>query len=104
MIHFDGKADMEFFYSLLPPHPPCGRLGQLRVITQAVQPLGALSNPFHCSVTTTCRWSIWCSDPSNLHDEFFGKHQLKLSRGHRRILAYTGLKFNFYDVLVMAIE
>src|SRR6266851_4999775 len=50
MIILDGKADMEFFYNLLPHIHRAGRLGQLRV------------------------------------------------------LAYTGLKFNFYDVLVMAID
>src|SRR6266478_4150224 len=40
----------------------------------------------------------------NLHDEFFGKHQLNYLADIVRVLAYTGLKFNFYDVLVMAID
>ena len=40
----------------------------------------------------------------NLHDEFFGKHQLNYLADIVRVLVYTGLKFNFYDVLVMAID
>ena len=38
----------------------------------------------------------------NLHDEFFAKHQLNYLADIVRVLVYTGLKFNFYDVLVMA--
>jgi hypothetical protein len=40
----------------------------------------------------------------NLHDEFFAKHQLNYLADIVRVLVYTGLKFNFYDVLVMAID
>src|SRR6266850_1131920 len=40
----------------------------------------------------------------NVHGEFFGKHQLNYLADIVRVLAYTGLKFNFYDVLVMAID
>ena len=34
----------------------------------------------------------------NLHDEFFAKHQLNYLADIVRMLHYTGLKFNFYDV------
>src|SRR5260370_7785083 len=40
----------------------------------------------------------------NLHDEFFSKHQLNYLADIVRVLFYTGLKFNFYDVLVMALD
>src|SRR5712692_7034021 len=40
----------------------------------------------------------------NLHDEFFSKHQLNYLSDIVRVLVYTGCKFNFYDVLVMAID
>ena len=40
----------------------------------------------------------------NLHDEFFAKHQLNYLADIVRVLFYTGLQFNFYDVLVMAID
>ena len=35
---------------------------------------------------------------------FFAKHQLNYLADIVRVLFYTGLKFNFYDVLVMAMD
>ncbi len=49
MIILDGKADMEFFYSLLPHIHRAGRLGQLRVINPSRPNLSVRYNPFHCS-------------------------------------------------------
>ena len=40
----------------------------------------------------------------NLRKEFFAKHQLNYLADIVRVLFYTGLKFNFYDVLVMAMD
>ena len=40
----------------------------------------------------------------NLHDEFFAKHQLNYLADIVRILHYTGVAFNFYDVIVMALD
>ena len=40
----------------------------------------------------------------NLHDEFFAKHQLNYLADIVRMLVYTGQRFNFYDVMVMAID
>jgi type IV secretory pathway TraG/TraD family ATPase VirD4 len=40
----------------------------------------------------------------NLHDEFFSKHQLNYLADIVRVLTYTGLRFNFYDVIVMALD
>jgi type IV secretory pathway TraG/TraD family ATPase VirD4 len=40
----------------------------------------------------------------NLHDEFFAKHQLNYLADIVRVLHYTGLAFNFYDVIVMALD
>lgn len=40
----------------------------------------------------------------NLHDEFFSKHQIVYLGDICQVLVYTGRKFNFYDVLVMAID
>src|SRR3989442_7485521 len=40
----------------------------------------------------------------NLHREFFKEHQLHYLANIVRVLVYTGLKFNFYDVLVMAMD
>src|SRR6202007_1176565 len=38
------------------------------------------------------------------YDEFFAKHQLNYLADIVRVLVHTGQKFNFYDVLVMAID
>src|SRR5438093_4205220 len=40
----------------------------------------------------------------NLHDEFFAKHELNYLADIVRVLTYTGLRFNFYDVIVMALD
>jgi type IV secretory pathway TraG/TraD family ATPase VirD4 len=40
----------------------------------------------------------------NLQDEFFAKHQLNYLADVVRILHYTGLRFNFYDVIVAVLD
>jgi type IV secretory pathway TraG/TraD family ATPase VirD4 len=104
MIILDGKADMEFFYSLLPHIHRAGRLGQLRVLNPSLPNLSVRYNPFHCSDENYMPVVNMVFGSFNLHDEFFGKHQLNYLADIVRVLAYTGLKFNFYDVLVMAID
>src|SRR5713101_2607604 len=104
MIILDGKADMEFFYSLLPHIHRAGRLGQLRVINPSRPNLSVRYNPFDCSDDNYMPVVNMVFGSFNLHDEFFGKHQLNYLADIVRVLAYTGLKFNFYDVLVMAID
>lgn len=104
MIILDGKADMEFFYRLLPHVHRAGRLGQLRVINPSRPNLSVRYNPFHCSDDNYMPVVNMVFGSFNLHDEFFGKHQLNYLADIVRVLAYTGLKFNFYDVLVMAID
>src|SRR5713101_4070487 len=104
MIILDGKADMEFFHSLLPHIHRAGRLGQLRVLNPSRPNLSVRYNPFHCSDENYMPVVNMVFGSFNLHDEFFGKHQLNYLADIVRVLAYTGLKFNFYDVLVMAID
>src|SRR6266436_6303652 len=104
MIILDGKADMEFFYSLLPHIHRAGRLGQLRVINPSRPNLSVRYNPFYCSDEDYMPVVNMVFGSFNLHDEFFGKHQLNYLADIVRVLVYTGLKFNFYDVLVMAID
>ncbi len=104
LLILDGKADMEFFYSLLPHIHRAGRLGQLRVINPSRPNLSVRYNPFHCSDDNYMPVVNMVFGSFNLHDEFFGKHQLNYLADIVRVLAYTGLKFNFYDVLVMAID
>src|SRR5712692_8982861 len=101
---FDGKVDLEFFYDLLPHIHRAGRLHQLRVLNPARPDISVLYNPFHCSDEDYMSVVNMVFGSLNLHDEFFGKHQLNYLADIVRVLVYTGLKFNFYDVLVMAID
>jgi Type IV secretory system Conjugative DNA transfer len=104
MIIFDGKADMEFFYDLLPHVHRAGRLHQLRVLNPARPDISVRYNPFHCTDDDYMPIVHMIFGSFNLHDEFFSKHQLNYLSNIVRVLVYTGRKFNFYDVLVMAID
>ena len=104
MVIFDGKGDLQFFYDLLPHIHRAGRLHQLRVLNPARPDISVLYNPFHSSVDDYMPVVNMVFGSFNLHDEFFGKHQLNYLADIVRVLVYTGLKFNFYDVLVMAID
>lgn len=104
MIIFDGKADLDFFESLLPHIHRAGRLHQLRILNPSRPDLSVRYNPFHCSDENYMPVVNMVFGSFNLHDEFFAKHQLNYLADIVRVLSYTGLKFNFYDVLVMAID
>ena len=104
MVIFDGKGDMEFFYSLLPHLHRAGRLNQLRVLNPGRPDVSVRYNPFCCRDEDYMPVVNMVFGSFNLHDEFFGKHQLNYLADIVRVLVYTGLKFNFYDVLVMAID
>ncbi len=104
MIILDGKADLEFFESLLPHIHRAGRLHQLRILNPSRPDLSVRYNPFHCTDENYMPVVNMVFGSFNLHNEFFAKHQLNYLADIVRVLAYTGLKFNFYDVLVMAID
>jgi hypothetical protein len=104
LVIFDGKGDLEFFYDLLPHIHRAGRLHQLRVLNPARPDISVLYNPFHCTDDDYMPVVNMVFGSFNLHDEFFAKHQLNYLADIVRVLVYTGLKFNFYDVLVMAID
>jgi hypothetical protein len=104
MVIFDGKGDMEFFYSLLPHIHRAGRIRDLRVLNPGRPDISVRYNPFHCSGEDYMPVVNMVFGSFNLHDEFFAKHQLNYLADIVRVLVYTDLKFNFYDVLVMAID
>lgn len=104
MVIFDGKGDLEFFHDLLPHVHRAGRLHQLRVLNPARPDISVRYNPFHCTDDDYMPVVNMVFGSFNLHDEFFGKHQLNYLSDIVRVLVYTGRKFNFYDVLVMAID
>ena len=104
MVIFDGKGDLEFFYDLLPHVHRAGRLHQLRVLNPARPDISVRYNPFYCSDEDYMSVVNMVFGSFNLHDEFFAKHQLNYLADIVRVLVHTGQKFNFYDVLVMAID
>ena len=104
MVIFDGKGDLEFFYDLLPHVHRAGRLHQLRILNPAQPDISVRYNPFHCTDDNYMPVVNMVFGSFNLHDEFFAKHQLNYLADIVRVLVHTGQKFNFYDVLVMAID
>jgi hypothetical protein len=104
MIIFDGKGDLEFFQDLLPHVHRAGRLHQLRLLNPARPDVSVRYNPFQCSDDEYMPVVAMIFGSFNLRKEFFAKHQLNYLADIVRVLFYTGLKFNFYDVLVMAMD
>ena len=104
MVIFDGKGDLEFFHSLLPHIHRAGRLKDLRLLNPARPDISVLYNPFHCDDDNYMAQVNMVFGSFNLHDEFFAKHQLNYLADIVRVLTYTGLRFNFYDVIVMALD
>lgn len=104
MVIFDGKGDLDFFYELLPHINRAGRLGDLRLINPARPDTSCLYNPFHTTDENYMAQVNMVFGSFNLHDEFFAKHQLNYLADIVRILHYTGMAFNFYDVIVMALD
>src|SRR5438128_2467855 len=104
MVIFDGKGDLEFFYSLLPHIHRVGRLQDLRLLNPARPDISVLYNPFHSDDDNYMAQVNMVFGSFNLHDEFFAKHQLNYLADIVRVLTYTGLRYNFYDVIVMALD
>src|SRR5882672_6923456 len=104
MVIFDGKGDLDFFYSLSPHIHRAGRLQDLRLLNPARPDISVLYNPFHTTDDNYMAQVNMVFGSFNLHDEFFSKHQLNYLADIVRVLTYTGLRFNFYDVIVMALD
>jgi hypothetical protein len=104
MVIFDGKGDLDFFHSLLPHIHRAGRLQDLRLLNPARPEISVLYNPFHTTDDNYMAQVNMVFGSFNLHDEFFSKHQLNYLADIVRVLTYTGLRFNFYDVIVMALD
>ena len=104
MVIFDGKGDLEFFEDLLPHVHRAGRLHQLRLLNPARPDLSVRYNPFQCADDEYMPVVAMIFGSFNLRKEFFAKHQLNYLADIVRVLFYTGMKFNFYDVLVVAMD
>jgi type IV secretory pathway TraG/TraD family ATPase VirD4 len=79
-------------------------LQDLRLLNPARPDISVLYNPFHTTDDNYMAQVNMVFGSFNLHDEFFSKHQLNYLADIVRVLTYTGLRFNFYDVIVMALD
>lgn len=104
MLILDGKGDTELLDSLLPHIHRAGRLADLQVISPSRPEISVRYNPLHCTDEDYMPVVNMVFGSFNLHREFFKEHQLHYLANIARVLVYTGLKFNFYDVLVMAMD
>lgn len=104
MIILDGKGDQEFFHDLLPHIHRAGRLHQLRLLNPARPEHSVRYNPFFTDDDNYMAQVNMIFGSFNLHDEFFSKHQLNYLADIVRVLFYTGCRFNFYDVIVTALD
>ena len=104
MVIFDGKGDQEFFHELLPHIHRAGRLHQLRLLNPARPDLSVRYNPFFTDDDNYMAQVNMIFGSFNLHDEFFAKHQLNYLADIVRVLFYTGCRFKFYDVIVIALD
>lgn len=104
MVIFDGKGDLEFFHSLLPYIHRAGRLGDLRLMNPSRPDFSVQYNPFASEDDNYMAQVSMVFGSFDLHDEFFAKHQLNYLADIVRILHYTGRAFNFYDVMVVALD
>ncbi len=104
MVILDGKGDIEFFADILPHIHRAGRLHQLRILNPSRPEFSVRYNPFHSDDDNYMAQVNMVFGSFNLHDEFFAKHQLNYLADIVRVLVYTGCQFNFYDVIVMALD
>jgi hypothetical protein len=104
MVIFDGKGDLEFFEQLLPHIHRAGRLHQLRLLNPSRPDQSVLYNPFFTRDDNYMAQVNMIFGSFNLHDEFFAKHQLNYLGDIVRVLFYTGVRYTFYDVIVMLLD
>jgi TraM recognition site of TraD and TraG len=104
MIIFDGKGDQEFLASLLPSIEAAGRMHQLRVLNPSRPDISVRYNPFVASDDLYQEHANFIFQSFDLKQDFFYGHQAAYLNDLVRVLAHTGKRFNFYDVLVMALD
>ena len=104
MVILDGKGDLEYLNQLLPYIHRAGRLHQLRVLSPSRPDISTLYNPFRCTSDDYMAIVNMVFGSFDLHHEFFSPHQQSYLSDIVRVLVYTGQQFNFYDVMVMALD
>jgi type IV secretory system conjugative DNA transfer VirD4/TraG family protein len=104
MLIFDGKGDQEFLSDLLPAIEASGRMHQLRVLSPSRPEISVRYNPFFSDAGLYEEHSNLVFESFDQEEDFFRGHQGNYLTDISRVLAYTGKRYNFYDVMVMALD
>jgi hypothetical protein len=104
MLIFDGKGDQEFLSDLLPAIEAAGRMHQLRVLSPSRPEISVRYNPFFSDAGLYEEHSNLVFESFDQEEDFFRGHQSNYLTDISRVLAYTGKRYNFYDVMVMALD
>lgn len=104
MLIFDGKGDQQFLADLLPAIEAAGRMHQLRVLNPARPDISVRYNPFVAHEDSYQEHANFIFQSFDLKQDFFHGHQATYLNDLVRVLTHTGKRFNFHDVLVMALD
>ena len=104
MLIFDGKGDQDFLSGLLPAVEAAGRMHQLRVLSPSRPDISVRYNPFFSDAGLYEEHSNLVFESFDQEEDFFRGHQGNYLADISRVLTYTGKRYNFYDVMVMALD
>jgi Type IV secretory system Conjugative DNA transfer len=104
MLIFDGKGDQDFLSDLLPAIEAAGRMHQLRVLSPSRPEISVRYNPFFSDAGLYEEHSNLVFESFDQEEDFFRGHQGNYLTDISRVLTYTGKRYNFYDVMVMALD
>ena len=104
MLIFDGKGDQKFLSDLLPAIEAAGRMHQLKVLSPSRPEISVRYNPFFSDAGLYEEHSNLVFESFDQEQDFFRGHQGNYLTDISRVLTYTGKRYNFYDVMVMALD
>jgi hypothetical protein len=104
MLIFDGKGDQEFLSDLMPAIETAGRMHQLRVLSPSRPDISVRYNPFFSDAGLYEEHAGFVFESFDKEEDFFGGHQGNYLADISRVLTYTGKRYNFHDVMVMALD
>ena len=104
MLIFDGKADKQYLSDLLPAIEAAGRMHQLRVLDPSRPDISVRYNAFFSDAGLYEEHSGLVFESFDQEKDFFHGHQGNYLTDISRVLTYTGKRYNFYDVMVMALD
>jgi hypothetical protein len=104
MLIFDGKADKQYLSDLLPAIEAAGRMHQLRVLDPSRPDISVRYNAFFSDAGLYEEHSGLVFESFDQERDFFHGHQGNYLTDISRVLTYTGKRYNFYDVMVMALD